>query len=135
MYTCNIHVNYQLFTCSSFSCVCLSVTQPMYLMYQPPTTSEPSPKQFSDDEEDTKRVVRSMKEKRYEELEAIIHSIRNHKKIKDFSSALASFEELQRAYTRASTVIMKEENGVAPRFFIRALVELDDWVVGAWADR
>lgn len=76
-----------------------------------------------------------MKEKRYEELEGIIHSIRNHKKIKDFASALASFEELQRAYTRASTVIMKEENGVAPRFFIRALVELDDWVVAAWADR
>ncbi|XP_038212592.1 eukaryotic translation initiation factor 3 subunit C [Zerene cesonia] len=90
---------------------------------------------FSDDEEETKRVVRSMKEKRYEELEGIIHSIRNHRKIKDFSSALASFEELQRAYTRASSVIQKEENGIAPRFFIRALVELEDWVTGAWNDR
>lgn len=91
--------------------------------------------QFSDDEEETKRVVRSMKEKRYEELEGIIHSIRNHRKIKDFSSALASFEELQKAYTRAAPVVQKEENGVAPRFFIRALVELDDWVVGAWNER
>ncbi|XP_012548085.1 eukaryotic translation initiation factor 3 subunit C isoform X1 [Bombyx mori] len=90
---------------------------------------------FSDDEEETKRVVRSMKEKRYEELEGIIHSIRNHRKIKDFSSALASFEELQKAYTRAAPVVQKEENGVAPRFFIRALVELDDWVVGAWNER
>ncbi|XP_022831512.1 eukaryotic translation initiation factor 3 subunit C [Spodoptera litura] len=90
---------------------------------------------FSDDEEETKRVVRSMKEKRYEELEAIIHSLRNHRKIKDFSSALASFEELQRAYTRAAPVVLKEENGVAPRFFIRALAELDDWVTGAWNDR
>ncbi|CAH0402772.1 unnamed protein product [Chilo suppressalis] len=90
---------------------------------------------FSDDEEETKRVVRSMKEKRYEELEGIIHSIRNHRKIKDFSSALASFEELQRAYTRAAPVVQKEENGIAPRFFIRALAELDDWVTGAWADR
>lgn len=79
--------------------------------------------------------MRSMKEKRYEELEGIIHSIRNHRKIKDFSSALASFEELQKAYTKAAPIVAKEENGVAPRFFIRALVELDDWVVGAWADR
>lgn len=90
---------------------------------------------FSDDEEETKRVVRSMKEKRYEEIEAIIHSLRNHKKIKDFSSALASFEEIQRAYTRAAPVVQKEENGVAPRFFIRALVELEDWVTSAWADK
>lgn len=76
-----------------------------------------------------------MKEKRYEELEAIIHSLRNHKKIKDFASALSSFEELQKAYTRAAPVIAKEESGVAPRFFIRALVELEDWVSGAWTDR
>ncbi|KOB74455.1 Eukaryotic translation initiation factor 3 subunit C, partial [Operophtera brumata] len=90
---------------------------------------------FSDDEEETKRVVRSMKEKRYEELEGIIHSLRNHKKIKDFSSALASFEELQKAYTKAAAIIAKEESGVAPRFFIRALTELDDWVAQAWTDR
>lgn len=76
-----------------------------------------------------------MKVKRYEELEGIIHSLRNHRKIKDFSSALASFEELQKAYTRAAPVVQKEENGIAPRFFIRALAELDDWVSGAWNDR
>ncbi|XP_026314262.1 eukaryotic translation initiation factor 3 subunit C [Hyposmocoma kahamanoa] len=90
---------------------------------------------FSDDEEETKRVVRSTKEKRYEELEGIIHSLRNHRKIKDFSSALASFEDLQKAYTRAAPVVQKEESGIAPRFFVRALVELDDWVSGAWTDR
>lgn len=80
-------------------------------------------------------MVRSLKEKRYEELEGIIHSLRNHKKIKDFASALSSFEELQKAYTRAAPVVAKEENGIAPRFFIRALVELEDWVAGAWTDR
>lgn len=79
--------------------------------------------------------MRSMKEKRYEEIESVIHSLRNHKKIRDFASALASFEELQRAYTRAAPVVQKEENGVAPRFFIRALVELDDWVSEAWSNR
>lgn len=91
--------------------------------------------QFSDDEEETKRIVRSTKEKRYEEIEGIIHSLRNHRKIKDFSSALASFEDLQKAYTRAAPVVQKEESGIAPRFFIRALVELEDWVSGAWTDR
>lgn len=46
--------------------------------------------QFSDDEEEVKRVVRSTKEKRYEELTNIIKQIRNHKKIKDMSSMLSS---------------------------------------------
>lgn len=46
--------------------------------------------QFSDDEEDTKRIVRSLKEKRYEELTMTIKQIRNHKKIKDMSSLLTS---------------------------------------------
>lgn len=76
-----------------------------------------------------------MKEKRYEELEGLIHSIRNHRKIKDFTSALASFEDLQRAFTKAAPIVLKEENGVPPRFFIRALSELEDWVSTAWADR
>lgn len=46
--------------------------------------------QFSDDEEETKRVVRSTKEKRYEEIANIIKLIRNFKKIKDMSSMLTS---------------------------------------------
>ncbi|KAK9720965.1 Eukaryotic translation initiation factor 3 subunit 8 N-terminus [Popillia japonica] len=43
---------------------------------------------FSDDEEEVKHVVRSMKEKRYEELTNIIKQIRNYKKIKDMSCML-----------------------------------------------
>lgn len=46
--------------------------------------------QFSDEEEDTKRVVRSAKEKRYEEITNLIKQIRNFKKIKDMSSLLSS---------------------------------------------
>lgn len=48
------------------------------------------PFQPSDDEEEVKRVVRSAKEKRYEELTNIIKQIRNYKKIKDMSSMLNS---------------------------------------------
>ncbi|XP_075238234.1 eukaryotic translation initiation factor 3 subunit c [Lycorma delicatula] len=90
---------------------------------------------FSDEEEDTKRVVRSAKEKRYEDLTNTIKQIRNFKKIKDMSSMLSSFEDLTRAYTKALPVINKEENGVTPRFYLRCLVELDDFIAEVWEDR
>ncbi len=45
--------------------------------------------QFSDDETDDKRVVRTAKEKRYEVLFSIIKTIRNSKKIKDFNKMLS----------------------------------------------
>lgn len=90
---------------------------------------------FSDEEEDVKRVVRSTKEKRYEDLSNIIKNIRNYKKIKDMSSMLTSFEELTRAHTKALPVITKVENGVTPRFIIRALAELEDFINMIWDDK
>lgn len=90
---------------------------------------------FSDDEEDVKRVVRSTKEKRYEDLSNIIKSIRNYKKIKDMASLLSSFEDLTRAYTKALPVITKVENGITPRFIIRALAEMEDFINEVWDDR
>ncbi|XP_071448070.1 eukaryotic translation initiation factor 3 subunit C [Hetaerina americana] len=90
---------------------------------------------FSDDEEETKRVVRSTKEKRYEDLTTLIKQIRNFKKIKDMSSMLSSFEELMRAYQKALPVIAKEENGVTPRFYLRCLVEMEDFINKVWEDR
>lgn len=44
---------------------------------------------FSDEEEETKRIVRPTKVKRYEELTNLIKLIRNYKKIKDMSSMLS----------------------------------------------
>lgn len=90
---------------------------------------------FSDDEEETKRVVRSTKEKRYEEITNHIKLIRNYKKIKDMSSMLSSFEDLIRAYQKALTVITKEEGGQTPRFYLRCLVEMEDFIVEVWEDR
>ncbi|XP_065201462.1 eukaryotic translation initiation factor 3 subunit C [Planococcus citri] len=91
---------------------------------------------FSDDEEDTKRIVRSAREKRFEDLHNTIKQIRNFKKIKDLSSMLSSFEDLTRVYTKAfSTVIVKEENGIHPRFYIRCLVEMEDFIHEVWEDR
>lgn len=80
-------------------------------------------------------MVRSTKDKRYEDITNLIKVIRNHKKIKDMSSCISSFEELVRAYQKALPVISKEEDGVTPRFFVRALAELEDFVNDTWNDR
>ena len=91
--------------------------------------------QLSDDEEDIKRVVRSAREKRYEDLNKIIKNIRNSKKIKDFTKMESGFLELVKAYEKAKPVVEKEENGVTPRFFVRVLVELEEVVNEQWEDR
>lgn len=80
-------------------------------------------------------MVRSTKEKRYEDISNLIKAIRNHKKIKDMASIITSFEDLTRAYQKALPVISKEENGVTPRFFVRALAELEDFITEVWEDR
>jgi len=90
---------------------------------------------FSDDEEDTRRIVRSAKEKRYEELNNIIKDIRNFKKNKDMSRLESSFGDLCKAYQKASAVIAKEEGGKTPRFYVRCLVELDDFIAQVWEDK
>ena len=89
---------------------------------------------MSDDEEETKRVVRSAREKRYEALNQIIKNIRNSKKIKDFTKMETGFVDLTKAYEKAKPVIEKEENGVTPRFFIRILVELEEVITETWKD-
>lgn len=45
------------------------------------------------------------------------------------------FEELARAYQRALPVVNKEENGQAPRFYVRCLVEMEDFINEVWEDR
>ncbi|RWS21438.1 Eukaryotic translation initiation factor 3 subunit C-like protein, partial [Leptotrombidium deliense] len=90
---------------------------------------------FSDEEEETKRVVRTEKEKRYEELHSMMKLIRNHTKIKDISKMLTGFENLTKAFLKAKPVIEKEENGITPRFYIKCLVELDDFITDVWEDR
>ena len=41
------------------------------------------------DDDDTKRVVKSEKEKRFDELSAIIKSSKNYRKIKDMANTLS----------------------------------------------
>jgi len=89
---------------------------------------------FSDDEGDDKRVVRSAKEKRFEALYTIIKTIRNSMKIKDFNKMLTSYEDLLKAFDKAKPVIMKEEKGITPRFYVRILVEMEKLINETWED-
>lgn len=102
---------------------------------QVPDRPRPAPRPalaFSDDEEETKRVVRSAKDKRYDELKEIIKTMNNHKKIKDMSKVLESFEDLGKAFDKAKKVV--QETGI-PKFYIKCLAELEDFVSECWEDR
>lgn len=90
---------------------------------------------FSDDEEETKRQVKSAKDKHSEQLHELIKSIKNKKKVKDFTKILPDFEELTRKYAKVKTVLDKETDGKTPRFMIKCLVELEDFVEQCWEDR
>lgn len=87
---------------------------------------------LSEDEEDTKRVVRSAKDKRFEELSNLIRTIRNAMKIRDVTRCLEEFELLGRAYAKARGVLDKE--GV-PRFYVRLLADLEDYLNELWEDK
>ncbi|XP_069840551.1 eukaryotic translation initiation factor 3 subunit C isoform X1 [Dendropsophus ebraccatus] len=87
---------------------------------------------LSEDEEDTKRVVRSAKDKRFEELTNIIKTIRNAMKIRDMTKCLEEFEQLGKAYIKAKNIVDKE--GI-PRFYIRLLSDLEDYVNELWDDK
>uniref|UniRef100_A0A3Q2PHR2 Eukaryotic translation initiation factor 3 subunit C n=1 Tax=Fundulus heteroclitus TaxID=8078 RepID=A0A3Q2PHR2_FUNHE len=87
---------------------------------------------LSDDEEDTKRVVRSAKDKRFEELTNLIKTIRNAMKIRDMSKCLEEFEQLCRAFLKSKNIVDKE--GV-PQFYIRLLADLEDYLNQLWEDK
>uniref|UniRef100_A0ACB8EV88 Eukaryotic translation initiation factor 3 subunit C n=1 Tax=Sphaerodactylus townsendi TaxID=933632 RepID=A0ACB8EV88_9SAUR len=90
------------------------------------------PLNLSEDEEDTKRVVRSAKDKRFEELTNLIKTIRNAMKIRDVTKCLEEFELLGKAYGKAKSIVDKE--GV-PRFYIRILADLEDYLNEIWEDK
>lgn len=78
---------------------------------------------LSEDEEDTKRVVRSAKDKRFEELMNLMQTIHNARKIRDVTKCLEVFELLGKAYGKAKSIVDKE--GV-PRYCIHILADMED---------
>ena len=60
----------------------------------------------SESEDEGKRVVRSEKDKRLEELRAVIRAMRNHLKIADWQSIQKDFDALQSALEKAKNVLI-----------------------------
>ena len=48
---------------------------------------------------------------------------------------LTGFENLSRAFQKAKNVIDKEESGTTPNFYVKCLVELEDFINEVWEDR
>lgn len=47
----------------------------------------------------------------------------------------SGFEDVCRAYAKALPVVQKEEGGRTPRFYVRCLAELDDFIQAVWEDK
>ncbi|TKR93213.1 hypothetical protein L596_007709 [Steinernema carpocapsae] len=86
------------------------------------------------DDEGPKRVVVNAKDKKFEELKELIRAAKNQKKIKDMSKLLTTFENLCKVYEKTKGV-MTRQNLSTPRFYIRALVELEDYINDIWDDK
>ncbi|CAF3629750.1 unnamed protein product [Rotaria sordida] len=100
------------------------------------TATKHAPKPYlamSDDEEDVKRVVRSEKAKRHEEIEEIIKKTKHAMRIRDIGLVYECYENLTKAFDKARRVLEKDQG--IPRSFIKILVQLDDFVNQCWGDR
>jgi len=87
--------------------------------------------QFSDDEDDIKRVVRSAKDKRFDILQTTIKNMRNSMNINDIVKIQTEYENLTKDYEKSKVVIDKE--GI-PNFYIKCLGDLEDYIQKQWED-
>ncbi|KAK3808678.1 MAG: eukaryotic translation initiation factor 3 subunit 8 N-terminus-domain-containing protein [Benniella sp.] len=76
----------------------------------------------SDSDEDVVRVVRSAKDKRFEEIEQAVTAMSNGQKINDWVSTQNEFERANKAIQKAAGII--SQTGV-PKFYIKAVAELE----------
>ncbi|KAF9327031.1 Translation initiation factor 3 subunit c [Linnemannia elongata] len=82
----------------------------------------------SDSEDDTVRVVRSAKDKRFEEIEQAVTSMINGQKINDWVSAQNEFDRANKGLQKAAGII--SQTGV-PKFYIRAVADLEKTIQAA----
>ncbi|TKX20642.1 eukaryotic translation initiation factor 3 subunit C [Elsinoe australis] len=79
------------------------------------------------EDEDRVTVVKSAKDKRFDELEAIIKQIENAEKINDWGVISESFDKM----TKLVPVLQRANNGKAPKLFIKTIAELETTTVEA----
>ncbi|KAL3990909.1 Eukaryotic translation initiation factor 3 subunit 8 N-terminus family protein [Acanthocheilonema viteae] len=86
------------------------------------------------DDEGQKRVVKAQKDRKFEELKDLIKQAKNSRNIKDMSKLLSTFEELCKVFEKTK-VVLARQNMSTPRFYVRILVELEDFVNEQWDDK
>lgn len=82
----------------------------------------------SDSDDDTVRVVRSAKDKRFEEIEQAVTTMANGQKINDWVSVQNEFDRANKALQKSAGIIA--QTGV-PKFYIKAVAELEKAIQSA----
>ena len=101
----------------------------------------------SESEDEGKRVVRSEKDKRLEELRTVIRAVKNHLKIADWVSIVKDFDALQSALDKARNVLIDRTlaaavtpqaphaNIVLPSFVLQSIHTVDESQREAFTNR
>merc|ERR1712157_535631 len=76
--------------------------------------------------EEENRVVKTLKDKRFDELRDIIKKARNTRKNNDLNASLNLFQDFSKAFVKSQKVIEKEGT---PRFYVRELYEIEKYVL------
>ena len=85
------------------------------------------------DSSDEERVVKSAKDRAFETFAGHVKAIRNAMRIKDFNKVQSEFEALNKAIAKGKAII--NQHGGIPRFYIRLLCDLEDFVKTCLADK